>query len=358
MMKICIFIDGPVYPYVVGGAEIFAHQLAQQLSNREYEVHLIGISRSPRTRPRYNYYLHLLPSVKFVGKVIAISKMVLHRFNCDVVLSIMGHSATIGFFLAKMNRIPHIIRFAGEHIISIKDSIYLRLGLLINSHALYIALAESMKKKMVNMGLPVNRILVIPNPIDDRFYKVSPAYDTHNILYVGRLERVKGIDMFLKSFLMVKKAIPDSRLIMVGNGDLRSFTENFVRTHDLRDSVILVGKVPFEEIDKYFNLASLFVLPSRNEALPNALLQAMAAGLPIVATKVGSVPDIIVNKKNGILVPPANPRKLADAVVSLLSNKNLAKKLGKQARKDAEKYKVNKVVDIYEKLFQVLSHKQ
>ena len=110
------------------------------------------------------------------------------------------------------------------------------------------------------------------------------------------------------------------------------------------------GLVAYEQIPFLLSKFSLFVLPSRLEGLPNALLQAMAMSLPVIASSVGGVPDLIDDKVNGLLVKPEDPYELAKAIIFLLENKTAAKERAMDARIKAEDYRISKIVSIYEKV--------
>jgi L-malate glycosyltransferase len=130
-------------------------------------------------------------------------------------------------------------------------------------------------------------------------------------LFVGRLEHEKGTDVLLDAWTQVRQSLPDALLLLVGDGGLRSSLEACA-TPDVRFAGLADDPLP------YYQAADCFVLSSRSEGLPNAVLEAMATGLPVVATAVGGVPDVLHHGKEGLLVEPCDPTALAAALIDML----------------------------------------
>ena len=125
----------------------------------------------------------------------------------------------------------------------------------------------------------------------------------------------------------------------------------------IENYIIFIGKVPHEEVLKYMSLSDVFVLPSLSEGFPNVVLEAMASGLPIVATKVGGLPEIVKNGENGFLIKPRNSKELAKKILLILNDKELSGRMSKNNIKEAKKYSYENVVDNLEKVYFKVTNK-
>ncbi len=148
-------------------------------------------------------------------------------------------------------------------------------------------------------------------------FKAAP--ETFIIITLAALHPRKGLKYLIQAFKEVHQAIPESKLIILGEGPQKNELEKLIKTLGLIDDVILSG---FQKnIPRILKSSDLFVLPSIKEAFGLVLLEAMAAQIPIIATQVGGIPEIIQNHKNGELVPPADSKALADKIIELHKNK-------------------------------------
>ena len=184
---------------------------------------------------------------------------------------------------------------------------------------------------------------VIPHGVDlERFSpKVAPIEQFHdgklNILFVSRLEKRKGAKYLLQAYKTAKKDCPPSRLIMVGPGDKsRREYERWVRAVKLED-VVFTGHVPYADLPRYYHTADIFSIPAvGQESFGIVLLEAMAAGKPIVATNIEGYANVVNSGAEGILVKPKDEQALASALVSLANDKNLREQMGAKGRAKAE----------------------
>jgi glycosyltransferase involved in cell wall biosynthesis len=173
------------------------------------------------------------------------------------------------------------------------------------------------------------------------------------ILAVGRLHRQKGYDYLIRALATVKREIPTVKLLIAGEGEEKNNLKNLVKSLDLSKEVILAGLC--REVEKLFNFTKLFVLPSLWEGMPNAVLEAMAAAKPVVATRVGGVPELVIDGETGILVPPEDPESLARAIVKLLRHTAQANSMGNAGRERVqEHFSVTEMVTKTDRLYQEL----
>ncbi len=186
---------------------------------------------------------------------------------------------------------------------------------------------------------------VIPNGVDLEHFSpdVSPidrfCDGKINILFVGRLEKRKGLGYLLKAYQRVKEEIANSRLIIVGPGiRLRRKYEKQVRRSGLED-VIFSGHVDYDELPRYYKTADIFCAPATGrESFGIILLEAMAVGKPIVASNVGGYASIVAHGVDGLLVSPKDDKELARALVSLMIDEPLRQRMGAMGKRKAQDY--------------------
>ncbi len=165
------------------------------------------------------------------------------------------------------------------------------------------------------------------------------------VLYVSRMSFRKGPHLLLNAFQNLAKEIDDVTLVMVGSGEMLPFLKAQAKFLGIEDRVVFTGYVPGNTLPKLFGMADVFVLPSTTaEAFGIVILEAMASGIPVVATNVGGIPEVIKKSRSGILVPPGDEVALKNAIHTLLSAENLRRDLGKAGRRAVEREYSWKVV--------------
>jgi glycosyltransferase involved in cell wall biosynthesis len=164
----------------------------------------------------------------------------------------------------------------------------------------------------------------------------APMPAAPRVLFAGVMERYKGVDVLLEAWPLVVARVPAARLLMVGSGSLAGFVREEVDRRGLAGSVEIRQAVPKREMRVRLDAATCLVLPSRSEGLPRVVLEAMARGRPVVATRVGGLAELVDSGTNGCLVDPESADDLADALCVVLESRDLAAKLGRAARAVAE----------------------
>ena len=152
------------------------------------------------------------------------------------------------------------------------------------------------------------------------------------VVCVGALEPTKGTDVLLAAWRALRPSLPDARLVLVGDGSLRPLVDEAVADPTLDGTVALTGRLPREAVAHELDAATLLVLPSRSEGLPLVLLEAMARARPVVATRVGGIPELVEDGVTGLLVPPADADALADALLALLRDRSCGERMGRAGR--------------------------
>lgn len=172
---------------------------------------------------------------------------------------------------------------------------------------------------------------------------------------VGRLVPVKGHSYLISAMPKVLGTVPSAKLLLVGDGELRNELEEQTKREGVSKSVIFTGLR--DDIPELLAMSDLFVLSSINEGMGKVLVEAMAVGLPVVATKVGGVPAVVVDGETGIIVPPKDPDAMARAIIRLLTDPDTSIKMGKAGRKRvypdfSVETMIEKIENLYENLIQ------
>jgi len=201
---------------------------------------------------------------------------------------------------------------------------------------------------------------VIPNGVDTNHFNhnVQPMEQFNdgkfNILFLGRLEKRKGFDYLLKAYMEVKRNYPKCRLIAVGPGTrLRRKYQRRVKSNGLED-VIFTGYATYNELPRYYKTADVACFPATGrESFGIVLLEAMAVGKPIVASEITGFANVMSHNVEGIMVPPRDEDKLAEALVKMITDKEMREQMGHRGRPTALQYDWNsiarRVMDYYEK---------
>lgn len=227
-----------------------------------------------------------------------------------------------------------------------------------------VAVGEYVRDALVqNEGLPPQRVEVVYNGIDCKAYgeggQVRRAEmragwgldDSHlAIVQVARLNRLKDHATSIRAMKLLTAEFPKARLVLVGDGEERATLEALTLEQGLHDRVIFLGMR--KDVSEQLGAADLFVLSSISEGIPLTLLEAMAAGLPCVATRVGGIPEVIVDGRTGLLATPSDPRELADKIRVMLSDTLLRQRIGAAgAERVREHFDASQMHQAYAKLF-------
>lgn len=219
-----------------------------------------------------------------------------------------------------------------------------------------VALTRLEADRLTRLGVEAERIRVIPNGIDlEEFAGLLPRVARERapvLLYVGRIfPEQKGLDTLLEAFAEVARRTP-ARLRLVGDdwGALGALGRR-ARELGVADRVEATGALPREGVLREYGAADLFVLPSHFDSFPYVLLEAMAASLPVVSTRVGGIPEVVQEGRTALLVPPRDPTALADALVRLLTDPPLAQRFGAAGRSRVEQFSSRRLVAAYLDLF-------
>jgi glycosyltransferase involved in cell wall biosynthesis len=199
-------------------------------------------------------------------------------------------------------------------------------------------------------GVPRRKIHLIPNGLDvEAFTPREPASTVRRVMTVANLRREKGHDVLLDAAAIVSRQFPDARFDIVGTGPELEALKGRSESLGLTPVVSFAGHS--ENVPAQLATADLFVLPSRSEAFPNAVLEAMAMGLPTIASAVGGLLEVIEHQQNGVLVQPDDPRGLAREISVLMANPAKAARLGAAARGRAQTFSFTRMVTAFERVY-------
>jgi glycosyltransferase involved in cell wall biosynthesis len=233
-------------------------------------------------------------------------------------------------------------------------------SLLRRPNAVVTVLTARTRRYLAAHDFTVPHVRLIPNGVDVAYF--SPAGDTTDttraqiVICVSRLTYQKGIDVLLQAWRLVQRQVPNARLILVGAGPFRDQLQTMAGTLGIAGTVEFAGLE--HDVRAQFHRAGVAVLPSRFEGLSNVLLEAMACGLPCVATRVSGSEDVIQGGVNGLLVEPSDYQGIARALLTLLRDPALAANLGRAARATVEEhYAMPDILDRYLDLYHGLAEK-
>jgi glycosyltransferase involved in cell wall biosynthesis len=200
----------------------------------------------------------------------------------------------------------------------------------------FICASEAIRKMLVADGVPAVRAVTIHEGIDLGHVAAAPAANLHAELWlphhapivgnVAALVPHKGQRHLIEAAAIVVRSVPDARFVIAGEGELRPALEKQIKEHHLEKHVFLTGFRP--DVLSMHKAFDLFVMSSITEGLGTSLLDAMACGKPIVATTAGGMPEVVVDGKTGLLVPPRDHERLAAAIVRLLGDERLRQAMG------------------------------
>ena len=209
------------------------------------------------------------------------------------------------------------------------------------------------KISIIHSGVELNRYHITAKKRQQKKKELGISPDSLVVGFVGWLIPIKGVTYLIKAMAEVVQRHPNSLLVLVGKGDEKGEEEiklkEQVENLGLADNVRFLGWRP--DVDEIMGCFDIFVLPSLNEGMGRVLVEAMSAGLPIVASRVGGIPDLVKHGENGLLVPPADAGALERAISDLLSDKARRKHMGETGKRMCRPYSVEAMVEKIDNLY-------
>jgi glycosyltransferase involved in cell wall biosynthesis len=214
-----------------------------------------------------------------------------------------------------------------------------------------VANSRAAAEQLISQGIPSAHIDIIPNGIDLTLFPERCIWRApRTIAMVACLRDEKRVDVLVAATPRILARYPDVEIQIVGDGPCREKLLTMARSAGVSSRVQFMGHR--DDVPAILRAADLFVLPSASEASPNVVLEAMAAGLPVVASRVGGIPELVADGITGHLVPPAEPEALAAAILDLLDHPNRGAAFGQAGRmRIAREYSFDRMVAQFETLY-------
>ena len=279
-----------------------------------------------------------------------------HARDCDVIHAQWTLSAGAAWLSRVVHGRPILATLQGSDVFQVTRS---RIGAWLTRLVLrrcdrISVLSQALARSTAAIGIPVGEIQIIPNGVD--LEKFAPPTDAREplIVYVGSLIKRKGVVYLLEAMAQVLQVHPHFRLAIVGDGVERLALEKIAADLNIENRVTFAGQLPPQQVREWMRRARVFVLPSVEEGLGVVLLEALACGTPIVASRVGGICDV-VTPEVGVLVPPANSDRLAEGIDHLLGDEETWAKMSGSARQRAEEhYCWDRITDQYTSIYESL----
>ena len=344
-----------------GGSERVLVNLAEYFYGRGYEVTVVT---QYRTENEYEIsggirrvFSEITEEEKGKGRISNFLKRffklrgIWKREKPDLILSFIGKNNMMAIMTSRFLGIPTIVSVRGEP----AEEYYSRL--LRAAAAVLFPLADGVvlpvEKSAEFFPKPVRRkVICLKNPLNPAF--VRKRYEGERekkIVAVGRVDANKNHEMIIRAFAEVADRYPDYRLEIYGEGELRTSLQVLVKELGLEGRIILPGSI--SDVAEHIYRASIFILSSYSEGMPNTLIEAMALGIPSVSTDCpcGGPAELITNGENGFLIEPGNQGELQDILQKLMDDDQLAMKVGKNAAKLQEELNPETINKLWEEYF-------
>jgi len=380
-MKILLIND---YGFPEGGVESYIESLKKILEKKGHKVKIFTSNSHPELRHFNDYeyqFINTKSIFRFIPYIFNINsyfslKKVLKEFKPDVIHLHYIFYHTSPSVLLLLKDIPTIMTLHAHEIIApmgitinkmCKHSIigycpicvgipnyiiekFKRFIFHILSNNIDIYITPSNYYMDLHERYGLTNIQKVFNGINlFNYYKL---YNDHCIVYAGRLTPGKGVQVLIKSIPLILKIVPDLKVYIIGSGPY--YKELFLMAKNLRitNSVYFINKVERQELSTYYRKANVVIIPSIwTETFGLVGVEAMSTGRPVIGSRIGGIPEWLDDGKTGFLVDPGNSEQIAEKVIQLLSDRNLLEQMGKNARRKAKQFSIEKHVVEMEKVY-------
>lgn len=340
-----------------GGAQRYVYDLATGLPTEEFEV-VVALGGEGSLAEKLKTSGIKVVNIPSLQRDISVSKEIKSFFEIAKILQTerpdifhinSSKAGALGALIGRLTGVPKIVFTSHGWAFNEERPFWQRLILkkihwltVLLSHQT-IAVSDEVNRQM-NWPFVKNKMVVIYNGRDitdlknresarDFLTKHAPLLLPYRndfwSITIAELHRVKRHDAVIEAMVEVAKEFPNTRHLIIGAGEQEKFLRQKIENLNLNQNIFLLGAIP--EAAQYLKAADLFILASRSEAMPYAIIEATIAGLPIIATRVGGIGEIIENEKNGLLVEPLNNKALTKAILELRKSVELQRQLAKAA---------------------------
>lgn len=384
-MKVGFFVtkfpDSALKSEVYGGAERSAYNMAQNLSKKDLD--LIVFSTSFSSKSHIENFKHFIvyrygTNIKFLSTNVSFGmfwKPLSHAVDIVNVNFDIPPGPFAGLLYAQIKKVPLVVNYRGDWVDNYGSFFRKTIISLFNKYLVdrllqqadvIISPTECYIKESRFLGKYRNKIIVIPNGINFEDFNINTSkYECRNILnlpshdrillFVGTLGPHKGPDILLKSFSLIIKNIKDVSLVFVGDGIMKDDLIKLASELNIEKKVKFVGyEADIHRKVMYYKSSDIFIFPTigGHEIFGNVNLEAMACGIPIVASNIGGVPDLVEDGVNGLLVPPKSIEELSKVISYLLENKDICIKMGKNGKEKAMSYSWDFIAEKTKKVYE------
>ena len=357
--KITILYPALHYPPVIGGLELWMAQIAERQSRN---IEVLVITGSVRGAPSYerkgsakifrwsifalkdlSYSSYLYIATTFVSVLIRslyyAKKHKVDFFHCHGTLG-----GVLGWMLRLLSRTPYFVTIQSADF----DVYHSKLkwasgihglveGVVFRGAAGCHSVSESLRRHYEKRG--VMNSVVIPNGVDIDIFKPIEdkkalrrklgIFSSYVFSCVSRLEYKNGTHDLIEAMRHIEKRFKDFTLVIVGDGTDREKLQDLAKRLNIRDKVMFTGAIPHKETAKYIGCSDVFIRPSLAEGFGIVFIEAMAAGVPVIGTKVGGIPDFLKDGETGIFCKVSNPESIAEKIIFLLSDHDLNQRIAR-----------------------------
>lgn len=336
-----------------GGTERVVVNLAEYFLNKGFEVTLATTHQSETeysisqgikrilTSPSHDFITNSRIS-NFKVRLTTL-RSILRKEQPDVVVSFIGKNNMMSILSSVGLHIPVYVAVRGEPMAEYYSSGMRLMVKILFVFAKGVILQTEQSKKFFPFWVQ-KKCHILSNPLKPDFLKENTREQIENtIVTVGRCDENKNQKLLIDAFAEIADRYPNTKVYLYGDGELRSQLIEYVEKLGLSNQILLHGKV--EDTRETIKNAGIFVLTSNTEGMPNALIEAMVLGLPVISTNCpcGGPKMLIEEGKNGLLIPVGDKKALADAIIRLLDDSNLRQSLGKEALRLKERLYPEKV---------------
>lgn len=366
-MRICL-VSSAYRPYISGVGE-HVHHLAQQLQNLGHSVHILTTSYTsfpdngsfPATRLGKGLLLPFARgqfTLPFGLKLPLATRNFFSTNKFDIVHCHGIFPPELAYWAALYTKSPLVVTF---HTVTpeLPSTICKTVGFILKKidHKIKIKIAVTKGSQQWAERFFTGDFRIIPNGVDlKRFHPNIPPLLNENrpvILFVGRLEKRKGLETLILALPEIVKRHPETKLVVVGYGPLQSYYQKLAIRLNIASSVIFTGAIPNDLLPGYYTSATVYVAPTiGNEAMGIVLIEALACGKPVIASDIPGYNEIITNGVNGILIPRGEHQSLAQAILTVLDSPKLREELARAALARAADFDWKKVTRQVEQVYE------
>ncbi|MFA6098550.1 MAG: glycosyltransferase family 4 protein [Patescibacteria group bacterium] len=366
-----ILIVAPYYYLEGGGLENYAHQVAKGLQKLGHKVIVLCLTKDiSKTeiidaveiiRKKPDFIISNTPiKLNFIFDIFKI----INKYKIELVHAHtpVPYAADMAALAANLKKIPFILTyhsntlFKGKSLTDIIAAFYLPIQYLTLKSAKQIVFVYRNIGPKFNKWK--NKNLAIPPGVDTEQFRFSEyPKSQQNILFISPLSKAypsKGVKVLFHALDLLKPQLSSFKVHIAGSGDMEDYYKQYAKSLDLASNVEFLGKRQYSDMPAQYQRSNILVVPSlKAEGSPTVIIEAMASGRPVIGTNIGGIPEMIKDNITGLIIKPNDPQNLAQAILRLLKNSNLAAEMGRAGRKIAEdRYSWEKIVKQYDQLIQ------